>query len=202
MITHDVQFYVYGHDHLFCHSVVDDRHYISCSKLTSVNEWVTNSGFVSSYGDVMTQGVNHPWIEQTLNVVGGMVFSVSHDEVTFKWIRTGYSYPNSTTPIKLTARDWNECYVGETYTVTNPYYVDVAIPFRRVSSVYTVSGAHLTAPFESPTGINYLANEPILRCILRGNARRIPLTVFPENLAVVECIPEIVYSHTVTDVDD
>lgn len=205
MLQYGAQFFVYGHDHAFCHSVMDGVHYLCCGRATHLNAWWGRRGMLDSYGSIVNQGQDRPWIEALYNVLGYTKFGVTSSRVTMQWIRTGYSFRNRSTPIEQAERDWRESWVGHQYRVDSPWSVRVTMPPRDVRGVRTVAGAQVPSFFTPPPGVNYY--DPPYPVISDhdsgsppgspgpGNSRSpaIPLADFPEPVAVVDTVPELIY---------
>ncbi|GAG16803.1 unnamed protein product, partial [marine sediment metagenome] len=63
MLQHGAQFFVYGHDHGFCHSVKDGINYLCCGRPTFLNDWWSRPGMLDSYGSILIQGQEHSWVQ-------------------------------------------------------------------------------------------------------------------------------------------
>ena len=146
------------------------------------------SGWVSPYA----LDPDARWVERLYNVLGYTQFQVTPGRVTMRWIRTGYSYRNDKVPIERANRDWRECWLGRQYPVDSPSCVTVTMRPRRVDGVRTVRGAQVSDFFRRPSGTDYYrparltASEP-------RSPLAVPLNDFPEQVAVVDTVPELVY---------
>jgi len=198
MKQHCVQFFVYGHDHAFCHSVRDGVNYIQCARPTWLNPWYVENGMQGSYGDLLVQGTNNPFVKKLYTVLGYARFAVSPSKVTMQWVRTGYSLaPNGPIDFEndLPARDWLESWFGKTYPVTAADAVTVAGAPTDVDGVRTVAGAAISELYQVPPGPDYY-QQPVPTRPESFEAPVIPLQDFPaetETEAVVDYVPEIIY---------
>lgn len=198
MKCHGVQFFVYGHDHAFCHSVLDGVNYLLCGRPSFLNTWFNKPGMRSSYGDVLVQGRDKPWTRALYTVLGYARFRVSPERVTMEWVRTGYSFAQNATPnfaINTPPRDWRESWFGRTYPVTSPDVVTVERNPTDVDGVRTVAGATIASLYEVPAGPDYYV-QPIPTRPESFQLPVIPLAGFPadlESVAVVDCVPEVIY---------
>lgn len=218
-----VQFFVYGHDHIFCHSVRDGIHYLSCGRPTFLSSWFTRGGMIDSYGTICdTDGCRHQYVEKVFHVLGYTRFHVTPDHVRLEWVRTGFDFGNAAhfdprgkvdgTPY----RRYREHWLGRQYAVNNPSYVEVANVPTLVAGVRTPTdgvvtglcpGGPDTCPSSSldqadcdeagdPPGNHYTGNldDP-------HPNKRIPLQDWPgdphlEPTAVVDYVPEVIYAMT------
>lgn len=192
MRQHGVQFFLYGHDHAFCHSMADGVNYICCGRPTHLSRWWSGKGMLDSYGSILSQPPDAPWVERLHNVLGYTQFEVTPGRVTMRWIRTGYSYRDGEIPIERAKRDWRECWLGRQYPVDSPSRVTVTMPPRRVDGVRTLRGARISDFYQRPFGKDYQraasgasaeSDSPLV----------VPLDDFPERVAVVDTVPELVY---------
>lgn len=195
MLLHNVQFFVYGHDHGFTHSLLDGIHYLGCGRPTHLNDWWPNSGMIDSYGDLLLHGLDKSWMRGLFNVVGYVAFHVEPQRVTLQWIRTGYSFAPYPSSPRLARRDWLESWAGCVYDVDSPDSVTVRLQPKRVDGVRTLAGAEIPAIFEPPNGTDYQRLQAELQPGVLS-AHTIPLNGFPESAAVVDAIPEVVYEQT------
>ncbi|MCP4592122.1 MAG: hypothetical protein GY842_15415 [bacterium] len=196
MEQHGVQFFVYGHDHAFCDSVERGVHYLQCGRPTNVSSWYTTTPEMrDSYGDLLIQGQDKEWIRALYNVVGYTQFHVTPDSVTMKWIRTGYSFTSDPLPIEEAQRDWLECWVGRAHAVASPSSVNVAMAPTDVDGVYTVAGAQLSDCSEPPAGEDYYMQPYPIRPEEYADTE-VPIDTFPESVAVVDSVPELMYERT------
>ena len=196
MRQHGVQFFLYGHDHAFCHGVLDEVNYICCGRPTHLSRWWCNDGMLDSYGSIIDHGQGKPWIRELYNTLGYTSFSVTPNRVTMRWIRTGYSCKNQMLPINEASRDWRECWAGLPYPVDSPQAVTVNMPAKDVRGVRTVSGARITDFFIPPPGDDYYVPPGPLRSNSTSPAT-IVLYNFPQSIAVVETVPELLYELTI-----
>jgi hypothetical protein len=192
MLHYGAQFFVYGHDHAFCHSVKDGVHYLCCGRPTFLSSWWNADGILDSYGSILNQGQDRPWILALYHVLGYAKFTVTPSEVSVRWIRTGYSVGMGSTPPEEATRDWRESWAGKHYCVDSPSSVTVALPPDDVGGVRTVAGARIPDFFEPPPGPDF--HQPIGSPEAELAApRRIPLDNFPESVAAVDTVPEVVH---------
>jgi hypothetical protein len=156
-----------------------------------------------SYGELLQQGLNKPWMRMLLNVLGYTRFEVYPNKVVMKWRRTGFSFePGYPLDFEndLPPRDWRESWFGRVYETQSAYEVVVSEPPRDVDGVYTVQGAEIGAPFEVPGGTDYYV-QPVPVRPEEYTTPSVPLDGFPESLAVVDYVPETVYTVTWYRVD-
>jgi|GEM_PF-5900878 len=191
MLQHGAQFFVYGHDHGFSHSAIDGVHYLCCGRPTFLNRWWTADGMTESYGDLLIQGQDKPWMQLLHSIVGYARFEVEPGRVVLQWLRTGFSYSPMSPTIPGYDRDWNESWAGRSYDVDSPHAVTVATPPKQVDGVRTIAGAEIPGLFEPPTGVDY--RVPLGRLSWSSPPGRIALDNFPEMTAVVDAYPEVVY---------
>ncbi|MCK4415174.1 MAG: metallophosphoesterase [Candidatus Eisenbacteria sp.] len=204
MKRHDVQFFVYGHDHCFCHSVWDGVHYVCCGRPTYLNPWFNKKGTLSSYGNVIRQGHDQSWIQQLHTVLGYVRFRVSPHEVRMEWIRTGFSFrPNGPCEFNLDhpQRDWLECWAGRSYSNVSSDRVVVARVPRDVDGVRSVREAAIHNFFQAPAGSDYY-RQPIPTRPEAYSTNVIPVQQFPAGgggPAIVDYVPETIYSWSLTE---
>jgi hypothetical protein len=198
MKQHCVQFFLYGHDHAFSHSVLDGVHYVQCGRPTFINDWYARPGMLNSYGNVLVQGRNKPWMRALYTVLGYMRFRVSPGRVAMEWVRTGYSYtPNRAAECfgEPPQRDWRESWSGHTYPLVGPDSVVVPHVPEVVDGVRSVAGATITQIHQPPPGQNYyVPPEPCPNKIFK--IPEVYVVGFPaeiEPAAVVDYVPEVVY---------
>lgn len=192
MREHGAQFFLYGHDHAFCHSVLDDVHYICCARPTHLNNWWKEEGMLESYGDLLSAKPTKEWIRAIRNVLGYARFEVSPERLVMQWVKAGYSFVKDGSAPADARRDWLEVYCGKTYDVGANGQVEFsAIPFD-VDGAYKESEAAIKQFRKAPTGINYYT-QPTPQRPERYTSREIALTNFPESRVVVDAIPEVVY---------
>lgn len=191
MLQHGAQFFVYGHDHNFCHSTRDGVNYLCCGRPTHLNPWLRRDGMRDSYGDVLIQGADKPWIRALYNVLGYSRFTVSPDNVTLDWIRTGYSFGSRGVPVAQAERDWLEGWVGHAYVVDSPRLVTVDLAPSDVDAVRTADGAQLFGMGVSPLGASFYRQPTPVRPEHFETAE-ISLRPFPESTAIVDTVPELV----------
>lgn len=80
MIEFGVQTLVYGHDHLFSHSSLEEIHYLCCGRLTQVNRRPSLASMRASYGDLMAGRMGEARIRSPYHVPGYTCLTVtSHD---------------------------------------------------------------------------------------------------------------------------
>lgn len=192
MLQYGAQFFVYGHDHGFCHSVKDGIHYLCCGRTTFLNTWWQNDGMLDSYGSILTQGQEKPWVQALYSAVGYARFLVTPGQVTVQWIRTGYSFEAGVMPVAAAQRDWRESWAGREYSVDSPAFVTVRYPPTDVDGVRTVSGALVPAFFQVPPGVDYYLQPDPVRPEDYANGT-IPLAGFPDGTAVVDTVPELIH---------
>ena len=195
MVRHGAQFFVYGHDHAFSHSSIEGVQYIGCGRATHLNNWWHRPGMTDSYGNLLVQGQNQPWMHSLFNIIGYCAFHVEPDRVSIQWMRTGYSYAAFPMPIQYAMRDWYESWAGRTYPVDSPHAVTVRLPPKDVNAVRTLEGAVIPDYYEPPTGVNYYSPGGFLRSFLMPLGT-LPLESFPDETAVVDTVPEIVHEMT------
>ena len=194
MRRHGVRFFLYGHDHAFCHSVRDDVHYLLCGRPTWLNPWYAEAGMLASYGNALVQGRNRGWVESLYTVLGYTRFRVTPESVTMEWVRTGYS----TTPnVPLSdgesppPRDWLESWYGREYPVSPEGSVVLPRPPRRIDGLRTLAGAAALRMHRPPVGPDLLdpARQP------RGSTVLRPRALPPDTTRVaVDFVPEVLYS--------
>ncbi|MBU0639413.1 MAG: metallophosphoesterase, partial [Planctomycetes bacterium] len=203
MLRYGVQFFMYGHEHAFCHSVKDGVNYLCCGRPTFLNRWWSRGGMRASYGSIVNAQPSVPWVNALLNVLGYTRIHVSAAAVTVEWIRTGYSFVHEIVPIAQARRDWLESWLGWDYPLnpppTSPHdppaAVDVTMVPTDVDGVRTRAGATLFGYFEQPLSTDYYVQpEPVRPEDYNG--KTIPLQEFPEALAAVDTVPELVYAVT------
>ncbi len=192
MRRHGVQFFLYGHDHAFCHGVKDGINYICCGRPTHLSRWWSGAGMLDSYGSILGQGPGVPGIRELRNVLGYTQFHVTPERVTMRWIRTGHSFRNDKAPIEQANRDWRECWGGRQYPVDSPSCVTVAKRPQYVDGVRTLRGARVPGFFQRPPGNDYYRPAGFADPGVHS-PRAVPLNDFPENIAVVDTVPELVY---------
>jgi hypothetical protein len=187
MRANGAQFFLYGHDHVFSHSVFEGVHYICPGRPTFLNGWWDKDGMLASYGSILT-GPEHPWMRQLRAGLGYMQVDVSSDEVHIAWIRTDFSYPNEPLGETPGPRDFRESWAGLTYPA-NPESVGVTLPLRECWAVRTSDGAVVPGYYEPPIGQDYsLPFEP--------GQTLVPLQDFPDTAAVADVVPELLYEQT------
>jgi hypothetical protein len=194
MRKHGAQFFVYGHDHAFCHGVLDDVHYFCCARPTFANNWWKREGMVDSYGRVEIQPPEKPWIRALLNVLGYTRFSISPDQVTVEWVRTGYSFEHGQDSPERAQRDWNESWAGRRFDATASS-VELSRPPTDVDGVYTEAGAAIDGFAARPQGTNYYA-QPTPPRPEKHASPAISVSGFPESHAIADCVPDVVYAFT------
>jgi len=194
-LQHGVQFFVYAHDHAFCHSVNDGVHYICCGRPTFLNEWWRGEGMRESYGNLLVQGQDKPWTRMLYSVLGYAKFYVTPDLVTMEWIRTGYSFPPAIVPIQQARRDWRESWAGKPYPVVSPISIEVSMVPTDVDGIRTVQGATVTRFFRRPPGRDYYIQPDRVRPEDFAN-RKVPMDDFQRVVAAVDTIPEHLYQYT------
>ncbi|UCG32289.1 MAG: metallophosphoesterase [Phycisphaerales bacterium] len=195
MREHGAQFFVYGHDHAFAHTVMDDIHYLCCGRPTYLNGWWGQQALVDNYGSLLTQGREVATTRSLYNVLGYTRFEVTPDRVRVRWIRTGYSFRRKDVPLSQARRDWLESWVGRAYSVDSDSSVSVQMIPTDVDGVYVPEGARLPSLFAKPPGKNlYVQPDPVRP--ERFKSTRVPAPGLPERLAVVDTVPELVYEYT------
>jgi hypothetical protein len=195
MLQHGVQFFLYGHDHTFCHSIKHGIHYICCGRPTFANKWWAREGMRDSYGDVVVQGQNKPWIRAFYNVLGYTRFHVTPEQVTMDWVRTGFSFSSKVGPVEQAQRDWHESWAGKAYPVSSSSSVTVRMVPTDVDGVRTSDGAKVHSLGEEPSGRNYYRQSDPVRPE-HFTATEIPIKRFPERVAIVDAVPELIYSYS------
>jgi len=199
MRSRGAQFFVYGHDHCFCHSVLDGIHYLACARPSFLNPWFGRPGMRASYGDVLTQGADLPWIKRLFTTLGYTRFRVNPGAVTVEWIRTGYSFQPNVIPcfeMDLPGRDWIESWPGRAYAVSSPDRVEVTHVPVDVDGVRTAEGAQIPELHTPPTGEDFYI-QPIPTRPESYDQPAIPLEDYPaaeHPVAVVDCVPETLYT--------
>ncbi len=203
MRAHGAQFFLYGHDHCFAHSEADGVHYLACGRPTHIERWFSRSGMQHSYGDVLRQGTDRPWMRQLLTVLGYTRLRIRPESVEIDWIRTGYSfYPNVIPCFTLDypRRDWRESWCGRAYPVGGDEVEVESVP-NDVDGVRTLDGAQLNQMYTEPAGEDYYL-QPIPTRPESYAEARIPLSGYPAGehpVAVVDVVPECVYSQAWSD---
>jgi len=194
MVAHGAQFFVYGHDHCFCHSVRDSVNYLCCGRPTFLNDWIDKDGMRASYGDVEQQGRNKPWVRALYNALGYTRFSVTPDQVTIEWVRTGFSFLDEDTKPDRARRDWQEGWFGREFPVDSASLVRVELQPIDVDNVRTVAGVRYEGYGVPPSGMGYYL-QPFPQRPEKFARPEIPLREFPEKIAVVDAVPDIIYRH-------
>ncbi|MBU0639017.1 MAG: metallophosphoesterase [Planctomycetes bacterium] len=188
------QFFVYGHDHAFCHSIKDGIRYVACGRPSHLNPWWVNSGMLASYGSILNAQPSVPWVKALNNSLGYTRFTISPESVVMEWVRTGFSFENDVCPPATARRDWLECWSGRRYTVLDPTSVIVTLPPTDVDAVRTVGAACIPGFFEPPAGGDvYEQPDPVRP--EQYSTNQIPIAPFPEAVAVVDTVPEIIREH-------
>ncbi|UCG33394.1 MAG: metallophosphoesterase [Phycisphaerales bacterium] len=198
MVDYGVQFFLYGHDHAFTHSVLDGVNYICCARPTRLNLWFQGQGMRDSYGDLLRQGEDRPWMRNLMHMMGYAGFDVTAATVTLRWRRTGYSFQNGY-PLdfdnNLPPRDWRESWFGRTYTVDSPFQVTVSEPPVDVDGIRTLEGAAAADYFQPPVGSDFY-QQPVPVRPEDYTEPQVPMLSFPETQAAVDYVPETVYQTT------
>lgn len=194
MIEHGVQFFVYGHDHLFCHSSLDGVHYLCCGRPTHLNNWPALASMRGSYGDLMLGGMDKQWIRSLYNVLGYMRFTVTPDHVKVAWIRTGFSLRLNSPSIASATRDWRETWFGAVYPVAADGSIRVRMTPTDVDGVRTPEGAQPPALFTMPPGEDYY-EQPDPQRPESYEEPLIHVDGYEDKLAAVDVVPEVVYEH-------
>lgn len=192
MLQHGAQFFVYGHDHVFCHSVKDGINYLCTGRPPHLNHWWHQSGMLNSYGSILDPGQSTPWIDALYAVLGYAKFNVTPNRVTLQWIRTGYSFANDMVPVGQAQRDWIESWAGKQYQVDSAASVTVPMVPTDVDGARTVDGAPVPWFYQPPTGAQYYEQPNPVRPEDYTDSI-IPLNDFPDPIAVVDTVPELVY---------
>lgn len=195
MRKHGARFFLYGHDHAFAHTVLDDIHYLCCGWPTHLNRWWNQQVLQDSYGSVLTQGREVATTRSLYNVLGYARFDVTPDQVRLRWIRTGYSFRHKDVPLSQARRDWLESWVGRVYPVDADSAVSVQMVPTDVDGVYTPEGARLPSLFAKPPGRNFYVQPDPAR-LERFKKANVPAPGLAEGLAVVDTVPELVYEYT------
>ena len=194
MVQHGVQFFVYGHDHAFCHSVRDGVNYLLCGKSQDLPRWFTGEAMRESYGDIVKQGRDKDWVRALYNVLGYARFHISPERVVMEWIRTGFSFPQG--PMKFgqgrPPRDYLESWLGRPYPVNSPESVNVTMIPTDVDAVRTIEGARVTRSYQIPEAKDYYRQPTPVRPEKFTNTE-VPILDFPEQIAVVDYVPELVH---------
>ena len=198
MVDHGVQFFLYGHEHAFAHSVKDGVNYILCAKPTNLHTWLAAQGMRDSYGDLLQQGQDQTWMRMLLNVLGYIRFEISATKVTMHWRRTGFAFQNGY-PLDFEndspPRNWKESWYGKAYAVDSPFLVTVSELPLDVDGIRTALGAAVTEYHVAPPGADYYT-QPVPVRPEEYTTPQIPMGGFPESVAVVDYVPETVYSVT------
>jgi len=189
-----VQFFLYGHDHVFCHSVQDNINYLCCGRPTFLNDWLALAGMQSSYGSVLAGGADKPWIRALRHVLGYTQFEVTPDSVSIAWIRTGYSFRAGAQKPDAAKRDFRECWFGREFPVDSGG-VQVDMVPSDVDAVRVAGTATPTEFASPPAGLNYYA-QPFPRRPEKFTAAFIPVRDFPAKEAAVDAVPDVVHRHT------
>lgn len=197
MVTHGAQFFVYGHDHCFCHSVQDSVNYLCCGRPTFLNDWIDKDGMRASYGDVESQGRNKPWVRALYNALGYTRFSVTPDQVTVEWVRTGFSFVDEEVKLDGARRDWQEGWFGREFPIESPELVRVQLLPTDVDNVRTRAGVRYEGYGVPPSGMGFYL-QPYPQRPEKFSKPEIPLRGFPEDIAVVDAVPDVIYRHVWT----
>jgi hypothetical protein len=194
MVRHGVQFFLYGHDHAFCHSIKDGVNYLLCGKSQQLPRWFTGGGMRDSYGDIVRQGRDKDGTQALYNILGYSRFHISPKRVVMEWIRTGYSFHRG--PMRFTQgrppRDYLECWLGRAYPVNSPESVNVTMIPTDVDAVRTVEGARVTRSYQIPEAKDYYRQPTPVRPE-SFTSTEVPILDFPEQIAVVDYVPELVH---------
>ena len=198
MLQHGVRFFVYAHDHTFCHSVKDGIHYLCCGRPTCLEPWWAQQGMLDSYGNIVVQGRDKPWIKALYNVLGYTRFRITPDTVTMEWIRTGYSFTINSVYVQYAHRDWYESWLGKTYPVDEALSATVGMVPSDVDAVRTPPEATLSQVFQVPTGDNFYVQPVPVRPEYYTDTQvpieqGFPLQPRSPNYAVVDTVPEQIY---------
>lgn len=190
-----VQFFLYGHDHAFCHSRYGQVNYICCPRPIALNNWWQDQSMRDSYGDLLIQGQDKPWIEALWNVLGYAKFRVTPETVTITVIRTGFSFRPGAGPIATARRDWRECWAGFAYPVTDGMRASVRLTPTDVDGVRTLAGARIPGYFRPPVGKNYYddPDPPRPECYREP---LVPVGALPETTAAVDTVPEVMFERS------
>lgn len=197
MRRHGVQFFLYGHDHAFVHSVMDEVQYLCCGRSTHLNGWWTEQGMLDSYGDFLASRPQKEWIRAIRNVLGYTRFEVSPERFSVQWVKAGYSFVKDLSAPAEARRDWLEGECGQSYEVATPGQASFSAAPTDVDGVYTEAGARIIALRKPPEGKNYYS-QPTPARPERYASREIQIPGFPERRAVIDAIPEVVYTFSVT----
>lgn len=195
MQRHGAQFFVYGHDHAFCHSRLGRVHYLCCARPTWLSRWWSKESMLESYGDIRIQGRDKPWVEALYNVLGYTRFYVTPDCVRVTWVRSGYSFRDGRVEIDRARRDWGECWMGFPRAVESPEAVTVDMTPHDVDGVRTVEGARIGDFFSRPRGDNYYVQPERVRPEAQAG-QRLRLRNFPERVAIVDMVPNVMREWT------
>ena len=201
MRQHGAQFFLYAHDHCFCHSVLDEVHYIACGRAPFIHDWFSKTGMQETYGNVLIQGADRAWVRRLFTVLGYTRFRISPDSVRMDWIRTGYSFQPNVMPcfeLDFPARDWMESWCGRTYAATASDRVEVDSTPVDVDGVRTLEGAQIDSLYAEPAGEDYYI-QPVPTRPEIHDAASVALDNYPaaeHPVAVADYVPETVYSET------
>ncbi len=195
MEAHGVQFFLYGHDHAFCHSRYGNVEYLCCPRPTALDDWWIEPELQASYGNLLVQGADKPWIDALFNVLGYLRIRVTPDYVTVRCVRTGFSFRQQTAPIGEARRDWLESWSGFPYAVSPVGEITLQRAPTDVQAVRTTKGARIPALFERPGGLSYYRNPTPPRPESYAEPR-IVAPGFPESVAIVDTVPELMYERT------
>jgi len=197
MRSYGAQFFVYGHDHCFSHSVRDDVHYLACGRPTYINNWYHRAGMRGSYGNVLLEGADCPWIERFHTILGYTRFRIGPERVTMEWVRTGFSFQPNVIPcfaLDFPQRDWMESWGGKPYPVDGNGVAAVSSIPTDVDGVRTLDGATVPGFYQAPAGQDYYV-QPIPTRPETYDAALVPTSGYPPDhpAAVVDYVPESVY---------
>lgn len=201
MLRTGARFFVYGHDHAFCHSALGEVDYLLCGRPTWINPWYSQDGLLGSYGNLALQGRDRAWVRAAYSVLGYTRFRVSPESVVMEWVRTGYSFlpqaPGVVDPTRF-ERDWLESWYGQAYPVDSTRLARVPFVPTDVDGVRTPRGATVLRAHQRPPGRDYYVQPDPSRPEVYHD-RAVPVgpgfPIAEEPLAVVDYVPEVVYRY-------
>jgi hypothetical protein len=85
MRKHGARFYLYGHDHVFCHQKDEDISYVCCGRTTTLSyEWWRNPGWKEAYGEAASRNPH-----DFFGAIGYTRLTIAPEKVDVEYIRTG-----------------------------------------------------------------------------------------------------------------
>ncbi len=201
MLRTGARFFVYGHDHAFCHSALGNVDFLLCGRPTWINPWYSQDGLLGSYGNLAIQGRDRSWVRAAYSVLGYTRFRVSPESVVMEWVRTGYSFvppaPGVVDPARF-ERDWLESWFGHAHHIDATRRARVPFVPTDVDGVRTPGGATVLRVHQRPAGRDYYVQPNPLR---PENYRDRGVPVGPEfpmaaePMATIDYVPEVIYRY-------